>query len=163
MRKVKYADIGRRIKEARINAGYKQKDCLEPLGDITAQMLSDWENGYVCPSITYLRNLAKFYNVTLDYIILGKPMDKKDKTIRTYKDAAESMLELVKCNLFEIDHNNFERLTYTYLQTFDDTINSFREELDNLFVASKTLKPELLKQAIDDLLDKYDFPLKNKE
>ena len=45
------------------------------------------------------------------------------------------------------------------LTTHDKTISSFRSEYDNLRVASKTLRPELYKQAIDDLLNKYDEPI----
>jgi len=161
MRKVKYADIGRRLKEARISTGLKQKDCLTPLGDVTPQMLSDWENGYVCPSITYLRNLATFYNISLDYIILGKAKDQNDKTIRTYKDAAIYMLELKKCGLFDIENYRYEHYISTKLETSDETINNFREEYDNLLVAAKSLKPELLKQALNDLLDKYNIPLES--
>ena len=159
MRKVKYPEIGSRIRQARINAGLKQKDCLEPLGDITPQMLSDWENGYVCPSITYLGNISKFYKVSLDYIILGKQKEEKDKTIRTYKDAAVYITELINCELFDMEGYCDGNNKITNLLSKDRTINKFKNEFDNLLIAKKSMKDELYKQAIVDLLDRYDYPL----
>ncbi len=166
MRKVKYEDIGKRLKEARIAAGYKQKDCLEPLGDVTAQMLSDWENGYVCPSITYLINLSKFYNVSLDYIILGKAKNEKDRKIRTYKDAAECMLELSNCGLFELTSLSYypgEDPQETQLTTQNIKMNEFKREYDNLSTAAQSMKKELFNQALKDLLEKYDYKITEEE
>ncbi|MCR4661284.1 MAG: helix-turn-helix domain-containing protein [Clostridia bacterium] len=161
MRKVKYPEMGSRIRQARIDAGLKQKDCLLPLGDITAQMLSDWENGYVCPTITYLRNIANFYKVSLDYIILGKKKDQNDKTIRTYKDVAECFVDLLGTGIFEIRDSYIDHGAYqTYLLTYDKTLHNFKEELDNLLVARKSMKKELFDEAVKDLIDKYDITIK---
>lgn len=160
MRKAKYPEMGRRIKEARIAMGLKQKDCLIPLGDVTAQMLSDWEHGYVCPSITYLGNISEFYNVSLDYIILGKKQEPTGKTISTYKDAIKCILALVQSGLFDIDSFDFgsnRNNTQTTLTSKDKIIGSFEKELNNIMTASKSMKQELLTQAIVDLIDKYDI------
>lgn len=160
MRKVKYPEMGSRIRQARIELGLKQKECLEPLGDITAQMLSDWEKGYVCPTITYLKNIANFYKVSLDYIVLGRQKDENDKGIRTYKDAAEYMVALNESGLFKIDGYFMDMKHFeTRLVSNNYTINEFREELGHLLIAKKSMKKELFEQAVKDLIDKYDKPI----
>lgn len=161
MRKIKYPEMGNRIRQARIDAALKQKDCLGPLGDITAQMLSDWENGYVCPTLIYLRNIANFYKVSLDYIVLGKKKDKDDKAIRTYKDIAEYIVTLINSGMFEIRDYSIDSKNYqTFLATRDQKIHDFKEELDNLLIARKSMKQELFDEAVKDLIDKYDIPVK---
>lgn len=159
MRKVKYPEMGNRIRQARIDAKLRQKDCLEPLGDITAQMLSDWEKGYVCPSLNYLINISNFYKVSLDYIILGKQKEENDKTIRTYKDAAIYITELVNCGLFNLDGYLSGEGNVTSMTSLNKTIYKFKTEFDNLLVAKQSMKEELYKQAVIDLLERYDYPL----
>ena len=162
MRKVKYPEMGNRIRQARIDAKLRQKDCLEPLGDITAQMLSDWEKGYVCPSLNYLINISNFYKVSLDYIILGKQKEENDKTIRTFKDAAIYITELVNCGLFNLGEYLSGEGRVTTMDSINNTIYKFKTELDNLLIAKNSMKEDLFKQAVSDLLDKYDYPLKQK-
>ena len=145
MRKVKYPEMGSRIKQARINAGLKQKECLESLGDITIQMLSDWERGYVCPTITYLRKISEFYNVSLDYIILGKPEKVNEIIIRSYKDAIEMICALSSCGLFNLESPNtgIKDLHMTVMKTTNNTIAMFVKELNNLIFAQESMKQEL--------------------
>jgi len=161
MRKVKYPEMGKRIRQARIDAGLKQKDCLKGLGDVTAQMLSDWENGYVCPTITYLRNIANFYKVSLDYIVLGKKKDENDKKIRTYKDAIEYIISLLNCGKFNItEFINGHHVFETRVFTTDYEIYKFSEEYIKLSNAKELMKKELYDEALKDLVNKYDKILK---
>ena len=113
MKKAKYQEMGSRIRQARIDAGFKQKDCLVPLGDITPGMLSGWEKGYVCPSLNYLINISKFFNVSLDYIIMGTKKDENDMTIRTYKDCFIYIVELLKSNLLFIYDQGYAPSIFT--------------------------------------------------
>lgn len=163
MRKVKYAEMGKRIKDARIALGLKQKDCLGPLGDVTAQMLSDWENGYVCPSLTYLINISKFYNISLDYIVLGKNKNSNKKKIVTYKDAMEMIVELEQSGLFDIGGYAANTCYVTNLSSQDKQIGIFKQNYDNLLTGLKTMKKELFTEALKDLLNEFDFPLSKKE
>lgn len=165
MRKVKYKEIGERIRQSRINAGLKQKDCLAPLGDITPQMLSDWEKGYVCPSIIYLKKIAYFFNISLDYLILGKNEKPARTEIRSAKDIAIRIVELVNSEYFvmnEETHLNASRTEtiYTFvLKANNRLIIEFKREYEKLLALSGTLRKELFDQALADLIEKYDLPL----
>ena len=153
--------MGKRIKDLRIERGLRQRQCLDGLGGITIQMLSGWETGNVTPSLDYLGKIAEFYNTTLDYIILGKKKDKSDRTIYTYKDAIESIYYLIENNLFELRYNQ-GGLEETTIYTFDKTIAEFFKEFNAVDNAKKSMRPELFRQIISDLMDKYDFALEIK-
>ena len=159
MRKVKYPELGKRIREARINLKLKQKDCLSGLGDVTPQMLSDWENGYVCPSLTYLINISNFYKVSLDYIILGKKIDETNKEITTYKDAIEYVVQLHLSGIFEISswaENNGMR--NVCLNSFNKTISDFEKRYRNLLIGRNSMRVELFNEALLELIDEYNIP-----
>ncbi len=157
-------EIGKRIAEIRKAKKLNQEELKELIGAPTVQMISGWENGHSFPSVPYLVIFAKKLDISLDYLLLGNKKDVQDKTIVTYKDAAEYILQFVFSGLFEISGYQYgvskEQYTVT-LTSNDKKIRDFKLELDNLMVAAKTLKPELLKQALSDLLEKYDYPIKN--
>ncbi|MCR4561713.1 MAG: helix-turn-helix domain-containing protein [Bacilli bacterium] len=161
MRKVKYAEMGSRIRQARIQKGLKQKDCLEPLGDITPQMLSDWEKGYVCPSLNYLVNIAKFFDTSLDYLVLGVNNDPKDTAIHNLKGIAVYMVELVNSGLFRfMEYTDIGKVEKVGIEATNTYIIRFKREFEKLLNASETLGPALFKQAVLELVQKYDIPLK---
>lgn len=158
-------EFGKRLAEVRKSKKIKQEEFKELIGAPTVQMISGWENGHSFPSPTYLIIIAKKLDISLDYLLLGREKESQDKTIRTYKDAAIAIVELIKCNLFDISSylssDSFGKtFNVTTLSSSNKKINSFREELDNLLVASKSLRPELFNQAVDDLLGKYDILIK---
>ena len=158
-------DVGKRLAEIRKSKKLNQEDFKELIGAPTVQMISGWENGHSFPSPTYLIIIAKKLDISLDYLLLGRQNGSDDKSIKTYKDAAIYITELVKSKLFELSgyYYGTNRLNYEVtLSSRDPIIRDFKLELDNLLVASKTLRPELFEQAILDLLDKYDYPIKIK-
>ena len=154
-------EIGKRIAEIRKSKKIKQEELKEMIGAPTVQMISGWENGHSFPSTTYLIIIAKKLDISLDYLLLGKRSDSTDKKITTYKDATTFIIELINSGLFKIGgYYQANGVYVTELESTDKTIGSFKLELDNLLVASKTLRPELFNQAIVDLLNKYDLTLK---
>lgn len=158
-------EIGKRIAEIRKTKKLNQEELKELIGAPTVQMISGWENGHSFPSVPYLIIFAKKLDTSLDYLLLGNNKDPRDKTIVSYKDAAECMLQLVFCDLFELDGYQYGSNKGEYavkLTSKNTVIRDFKLEVDNLLVAAKTLRPELLKQAISDLFEKYDYPIKKK-
>lgn len=156
-------EFGKRLAEIRKSKKIKQKELKEMIDAPTVQMISGWENGHSFPSTNYLIILAKKLDISLDYLLLGKQKNSKDPTISTYKDAAIYITQLVNSGLFTIGgyhSGEFGQIYCTTLESTNKVLGNFKKEFDNLLVASKTLKPELFKQAIIDLLDKYDVPLK---
>lgn len=157
-------EIGKRIAEIRKAKKLNQEELKELIGAPTVQMISGWENGHSFPSVPYLVIFAKKLDISLDYLLLGNKKDAQDKTIVTYKDAAEYILQFVFSGLFNIEGYQYGASEEQYAVTLtskNKKIRDFKLELDNLMVAAKTLKPELLKQALSDLLEKYDYPIKN--
>lgn len=67
--------INDRIKELRISFNISQVELGKKLG-VTKQCVSNWENANIMPSIDMLINIAKFFNVSSDYL-LG--IDDEDK------------------------------------------------------------------------------------
>lgn len=63
-----------RIKQARINAGYTQKQVEEETG-ISQSNIAKYENGKLEPDLEKLGVLAQFYNVNINWL-LGVVIEK---------------------------------------------------------------------------------------
>ena len=153
-------EMGNRIRQARIKKGLRQNQCLKGLGDITPQMLSGWENGNVTPSINYLMKISEFFNVTIDYLITGKTESGESGDVLTYKDAILKMMALTQRGLFRLNANLFDASGHTSLTSFDETIRQFADEFESLSLARKTMRDDLFNEALKDLINKYDMPIK---
>lgn len=155
-------EVGKRLAEIRKNKKLNQEEFKNLIGAPTVQMISGWENGHSFPSPNYLIIIAKKLDISLDYLLLGHQKSPEDKSIKTYKDAATYIIELVTSGLFEISgyRNESNKNYHTMLSSSINIIGRFREELDTLLNASKVIRPELLKQAYIDLINKYDIPIK---
>lgn len=63
-------NIGKRLKDARIESGYTQEQVAEQL-DVSRQTISSWENGRMFPDIVSVVSLSDIYDVSLDVLIKG--------------------------------------------------------------------------------------------
>lgn len=63
-------NIGKRLKDARIESGYTQEQVAEQL-DVSRQTISSWENGRTFPDIVSVVSLSDIYDVSLDAFIKG--------------------------------------------------------------------------------------------
>lgn len=63
-------NIGKRLKDARIESGYTQEQVAEQL-DVSRQTISSWENGRTFPDIVSVVSLSNIYDVILDALIKG--------------------------------------------------------------------------------------------
>ena len=66
--------LSENIKELRIVKGINQVEFARAL-NVTKQCVSNWENDYVVPSVDMLTKIARFFNVSTDYL-LGRATDK---------------------------------------------------------------------------------------
>ncbi len=66
----KFLNIGKRLKDARIESGYTQEQVAEQL-DVSRQTISSWENGRTFPDIVSVVSLSDIYDVSLDVLIKG--------------------------------------------------------------------------------------------
>ena len=60
--------LGQRICELRKAIGWSQVDLAKKLG-VVKQMVSNWENENIQPSIEMLMRLAKLFTVTTDHLL----------------------------------------------------------------------------------------------
>lgn len=62
------ANIGERIKELRTENGLTQLQLAVHIG-VSQKAIDYWERSVNEPKVSYIINLAKFFNVTADYLI----------------------------------------------------------------------------------------------
>ena len=60
--------LNENIKKLRLARGINQVELASAL-NVSKQCVSNWENDYILPSIEMLIKLAKFFNVTTDYLL----------------------------------------------------------------------------------------------
>ncbi|MCL2798182.1 MAG: helix-turn-helix domain-containing protein [Firmicutes bacterium] len=60
--------VGDKIKELRTAYGISQVVLAEKVS-VSKQCVSNWENGYILPSIDMLIKLAKLFSVSTDYLL----------------------------------------------------------------------------------------------
>ena len=60
--------LGTRIKELRLSHSLNQVEFAKKLS-VTKQTVSNWENGYIQPSVEMLVKIADFFNVTTDFLL----------------------------------------------------------------------------------------------
>ena len=70
--------IGRFIAELRKEKNMTQQELADKLR-VTDRAISHWENGRRLPDISLLKELAAFFNVTIDEIISGKRMTEDEQ------------------------------------------------------------------------------------
>lgn len=86
--------IATRIKELRQQLGIKQKEFVEGLS-ISAATLSAYEKRTVNPSITAIIEIAKKFDVSVDWLLGLKDVDRnKEDEIRTYSDILNLVVKL---------------------------------------------------------------------
>lgn len=67
--------FGKRLKELRKQKGWTQKELANML-DIRYSHLNKYENGMHAPPLEKLTQLADIFDVSLDYLIMGLPMEE---------------------------------------------------------------------------------------
>ena len=60
--------INKNIRDLRILMKMSQVELAQELG-VTKQCVSNWENDNILPSVEMLVKMAKFFNVTTDYLL----------------------------------------------------------------------------------------------
>ena len=72
--------IGQKLKGLRVKTGLSQEKVAEQLY-VSRQAISKWENDEAFPDMENMVALAKFYNVSVDYILAPEDEDKDLKTL----------------------------------------------------------------------------------
>ena len=63
-------EIGKKLKEARMRAGFTQENVAEKL-NVSRQTISNWENEKSYPDIVNVITLSDLYSISLDDLLKG--------------------------------------------------------------------------------------------
>ena len=150
--------LNERIKQLRKEKGLTQSQLADLLG-VTDKAVSKWEIGETNPDISLLPKMSEIFNVTLDYLLVGK---KEEKISIDDMDAAKRLHYIVKNDDVDSfikykydgmskDNNLFTRTIYAgnkYLKKLN--INVWKE-----LVGENANK--ILSYAFDRLLQENNF------
>ena len=81
--------LGQKIKKLRVEKNLTQKDLADRLY-VTFQTVSKWENDENEPDVSTLRELAKVFECSLDYLLSEDEKAVEGVTFRKYRRAAKS-------------------------------------------------------------------------
>lgn len=169
-------DVGKKLKEKRLEADYTQKDLAEIL-HVTRQTISSWEVGRTYPDLDVLIAISELYDTSLDDLLKEDSEMVKDITNKVKKSERRKVLNIILgaviavmfaiglLSLWEGYQNNqandhglkpsdiYEstwEISYTPLKM---DIRSFMSFSKDSIVFFDTLEPELLPPSLnlDDL------------
>lgn len=146
--------LNERIKQLRKKSGFTQLELAEKV-HVTDKAVSKWETGEGNPEISILIELAKIFNVTLDYLLTGKETEKEIIVMSKIElcckeDNVELFNELSIDVLKGKDENG---------KTFLDYIEKYESKNIYFAFADKLVKEKIKifdTQKILDLIFKYD-------
>lgn len=82
--------LNEKIKKLRSSYNMSQVDLAKQLG-VSKQCVSNWENDNVQPSVEMLVKIAKFFNVSADYLL-----DMEEKTLLDVQGLSETEIAHLK-------------------------------------------------------------------
>ena len=115
--------FGTRVKELREKAELSMEELAKKLG-VTKSRVNMWENNGTVPRMNILIELAKYFNVTTDYL-LGNDDDKEIDTENT-------KLSSLQRNLRKLNEEDLEKAEKMLKAVFVDVFNDDGED-DNDF------------------------------
>ena len=153
-------EIGKRIRDARLQKGLKQKELAELLQTATPQMVNNWEKGDALPQANYVIKIAKTLDISTDYLLLGNDNNSLRERNANYQDVLKMLIELRNTKLFKVEYNDY--YNNFYMQTTDKTIVDFVQKLQKLDDAFEVLGREVYENRLRNLIAQYDVRINNK-
>lgn len=98
MRLGEYFEIGKRMKQARTNAGINQRDMSAKLS-LTNSSYSNYENGYSEPPVEIILKFCDILGITLEDLLEIQIAAAKRATIQTFADFISILIDLDKRGL----------------------------------------------------------------
>lgn len=142
------------LQDVKITNGIIQDDVAKSIG-VSRQALGKWANGETVPDIIDLKKLAKYFNVSADYLLgltNNKTNDITVKAICEYTglsdEAVESLADYINIDYledYESDQLDIEAIKETanflHIDNFDDPVQTLKEiEEFNLISAQKDIE-----------------------
>ena len=132
-------DIGATIKKLRLKNRITQQQLADRL-NVNMQTISRWENSVTYPDIVMLPILARYFRVSVDYLlnIGGNVM----KTIESEKLLIREWSENDAASLFEVKRNSSNFMNYLKISTLDDALDCIK-----IWKEYQEMYPVILKQT----------------
>ncbi len=121
-------DFGERLKQVRLGQGLSQEKLAEIIG-VSRQAITKWETNRGMPDVENMIILAKFFNLTLDELILE---DKERQEILSNNFESETVYDIESSTSFDIHIGNARKM---YIYSCDDEkvhIKLLSDSLDNI-------------------------------
>ncbi len=117
-------NLGDLLRNLRIEKGLSQEQLAKKIHK-SDSMISDYENNYKTPPLETLKDLALFFNVTLDYLT---GMEKKETIIVDGLSKSQIALLRKEVNEFRGKSSMYNTgLTQTQLEIIKDLIDEFNK------------------------------------
>lgn len=165
MRLGEYLEIGKRMKQARTNAGINQRDMSVKLS-LTNSSYSNYENGYSEPPIEIILKFCDILGITLDDLLEMKIVANKSATIKTFADFLAILIDLDKRGLSIKGNTTYSQqdnqltahlsldIPNAQIATFIPDWNKVNQEL-----ASGAMDEEEYKMWLEDTLKLFNVPI----
>lgn len=117
--------LGEKLKFLRKSNNLTQQQLADKLR-ITQQTYARYENNTIEPNIESLHELAKFYNISLDYLLDDRTTEKNDKPFPAYNEFKSEMerrgITEEKWSSLSIDQKNaFYSTIEAFIKSFTDS------------------------------------------
>ncbi|MGQ7433762.1 helix-turn-helix domain-containing protein [Streptococcus suis] len=122
--KIKYPEVGQRIRELREMRGFEQLDIANQLGYKSQSTISKWESGVNLPTGKKLILLAEMLDTSTDYILHGKISDSPENHPTPTIDFKEMAAESMSYDGKPFDEDDIEFFSYIMEQHFK---NKYKE------------------------------------
>ena len=94
-----HLEIGKKLKEARINSGLTQEQVAEDI-KVTRQTISNWENERSYPDIMNVIDLSNLYSLSLDDLLKGD--DKMIEHLEENTNIVQSNRKLIAAIMINV-------------------------------------------------------------
>lgn len=142
-----------RLRELRENAGYRSQQAFADVFGVAQSTIGNWEAGKREPNYETTIRLAKFFNVSIDYLLGNERNLKQDKFSALFRHNISIALALIDADF------SVPEVEYDY-----NCLVEISEETYPLSLAEAVEAADLINEPLDDLLrDDYEEYVENKE
>ena len=120
-----------RLKSLRETRGISQKELAESIG-VSDVMISMYEQGKKNPSLETISKIAKYFNVTVDYL-LGKELTAKDE-----RDIAKDLTNIMN----KLSSGENGPINFNGVEMSEETKELFKDELGLMLRRLKVINKE---------------------
>ena len=163
MRLSEYLEISQKLKEARTNSGYSQRDMAKKL-NLSNSAYSNYENGYSEPPVEILKAFCFEVGIELNDLLELEIKEKKRPPVETFTHILDDMLELQEIGIPVTYSQYLNGMilsgTYSFESSQLATMGTAVEELNQKLAAKQISKKEY-EQNIENLRKMFTVPIRD--